>query len=339
MTRYGFIRHQHVRKEARALPHSYSPNEVPSPWWAPLVMLKRLKLKWFHRFRPRRSNSVSSNEPNVPSEYIGADESGGQEKVIEGDQNSQSTISSSQSRDLASNYDNNTLNRSTSIVSPTSDDLFKIENTTNVGGILAGDNTEKSKNDPGVRQSLNKTTDPEKHANPAIRGEGNVTNKISGANENRFTSISLRFRTVRGSKFRDEEFTAERPTKNWVSRFKDSQKGISPHRRQKNKTKSKKDNARKRVWRKLQFRDLGMELSYAEVKKAERKPRNHLAVDSRIGNTREPRPGYSNLRYCLTYLKQAQDTVSDFRNLWARDHKQWSSRWSTVRAAALCLGV
>ncbi|KAM0143014.1 hypothetical protein ACHAO1_000848 [Botrytis cinerea] len=333
MSRYGFIRRQHVPKEDRALPHSYSPNEVPSPWWAPLVILKRLELKWFRRFFPRRSNSISSNEPNVPNE------SGGQERAIEDNLNLQSTISTGQSYDLSSDDDNNTLNHSNSIVSPTSDGLFKTENATSAGGILAGDNTENSNNDPHVRQSLNKITDPVKHANPAIRGGVNVTGKISGANENRFISISLRFRTVRGSKFSDEEFTAERPTKNWVSRFKDSQKGINPHRRQKHKAKSKKDNAGKRVWRKLQFRDLGMELSYAEVKIAEGKPRNHLAADSRIGNTRKPRPGYSNLRYCLTYLKQAQDTVSDFGNPWTCDHKQWSSRWSTVRAAALCLGV
>ncbi|ATZ47046.1 hypothetical protein BCIN_02g03740 [Botrytis cinerea B05.10] len=266
MSRYGFIRRQHVPKEDRALPHSYSPNEVPSP----------------------------CNEPNVPNE------SGGQERAIEDNLNLQSTISTGQSYDLSSDDDNNTLNHF---------------------------------------NSINKITDPVKHANPAIRGGVNVTGKISGANENRFISISLRFRTVRGSKFSDEEFTAERPTKNWVSRFKDSQKGINPHRRQKHKAKSKKDNAGKRVWRKLQFRDLGMELSYAEVKIAEGKPRNHLAADSRIGNTRKPRPGYSNLRYCLTYLKQAQDTVSDFGNSWTCDHKQWSSRWSTVRAAALCLGV
>lgn len=148
MSRYGFIRRQHARKEAHALPHSYSPNEVPSPWWAPLVMLKRLKLKWFRRFRPRSSNSISSNESNVPNE------SRGQKREIEDDQNLQSTISSSKSYDLSSDDDNNTLNHSNSIVSPTTDGRFKTENTTNADGILAGDNTENSKNDPHVRQSL-----------------------------------------------------------------------------------------------------------------------------------------------------------------------------------------
>ncbi|TGO59743.1 hypothetical protein BCON_0041g00070 [Botryotinia convoluta] len=318
MTRYGFSQRQRARKEARTLSNPHSPSEVPSPWWAPLVQLRRLKFSWFHRFRPRCSNSISSNESNVPNESVSADESGAQERVTEDDQNLQSMINSSQNNDLASDDNNNISSRSASPVSPTLNDMFKVENTMIADGILAGENTAKSKDDQDVRQSSNTITDPIKHANTTIRGGGNVTDKTSGANGNRFTTLPLLLKTAIGSKSIDEELTFSRPTKNWVTRFKDSQKAINPHRRQKYKTKSPKGSVRKRVLRRLEYKNLGIELSYAEVKRADWKPRDHMTVDSRIGNTRKPEPGCSNLRYCLTYLKQVKDTVSDFRKAeWA----------------------
>lgn len=103
--------------------------------------------------------------------------------------------------------------------------------------------------------------------------------------------------------------------------------------------KSPTSSVRERVLRRLEYKNLGIELSYADVRRADWKPRDHMAVDLRIADTRKPKPGYSNLRYCLTYLKQVQDTVSGLGSSWARDHKQWFARWGTVRAAALCLGV
>ncbi|TGO22538.1 hypothetical protein BPAE_0164g00250 [Botrytis paeoniae] len=239
-------------------------------------------------------------------------------------------INSSQNNGLASGDNNNISFFSASPVSPTLNDLFSAENTTNADGILAGENTAKSKDDQNVRQRSNTIRDPTKHANNTIRGGGNVTDKTSGANGNRFTSLPLLLKTAIEGKSRDGELTSNRPTKNWVTRFKDSQKAINPHRRRKYETKSPEGSVRKRVLRRLEYKNLGIELSYADMKRTDWKPRDHMTVDSRIGDTRKPKPGCSNLRYCLTYVKQAQDTVSDFRSSLMRDHRQWIYRWSTI---------
>lgn len=156
MTRYGFSQRQRARREARTLSSPHNPSEVPSPWWAPLVKLRRLKLRLFHRFRPRCSNSNSSNEPNVLNDSVGAGEAGGQERVPEDDQNLQSIISSTQNNGLMSNGNNNTFHRSASPASPMLNDLFKAENTentTNADIVLAGDDTAKSRIDRNGRKS------------------------------------------------------------------------------------------------------------------------------------------------------------------------------------------
>ncbi|KAF7959878.1 hypothetical protein EAE96_001481 [Botrytis aclada] len=311
MTRYGFSNRQRARKEARTLPHPHSTNEVPSP----------------------------CNEPNVPNESAGADESGGKKRVAEDDRSLKSMINSIRNDDLPSDDNNNVSSRSASPVRSSLSDLSKDGNTTNADGILAEDDTTKSKDDPDVRQSSNTITDLVKHENAAIRCVVNVIDKITRANGNRFMSLPRRLKSAMSSKSKDEELTAKRPTKTWVSRFKDSQKGINPHKRRKYKMKATKDSVRKRILRRLEYRNLGIELSYAEVKRAEWKLRNHKTVDPRIGITKKPPPGYSNLRYCLTYLKQVQDSVSDYRSSWIRQHRQLFPSWSTVRAAASCLGV
>ncbi|KAF7942825.1 uncharacterized protein EAE97_006279 [Botrytis byssoidea] len=325
MTRYGFSQRHRARKEARTLSNPHSPSELPSPWWAPLVKLRRLKL---------------SNETNVPNESFGANEVGGQERVTTDAQNLPSMISSTQNNGLASDDNNNRLCRSVSPASPkTVNDPLEAENTRYSNVILAGDNTAKPKCDKDGQKSSKTITNPVKHAKTTVRGGGNATDKTSGADENRLESFPLRLRTTLESVVRKEELTSGRLTKTWVTRFKDSQKPINPHRRRKYNTKSPKSSIRKRVLRRLEYKNLGIELSYSEVRRADWKPRDHMAVDSRIANTRKPKPGCSNLRYCLTYLKQVQDTVSDLGSSWARDHRQWFSRWGTVRAAALCLGV
>ncbi|TGO43309.1 hypothetical protein BHYA_0002g01140 [Botrytis hyacinthi] len=283
MTRYGFSQRQRARKEARTLSNTHSPSEIPSP----------------------------CNEPNVPNESTGADEAGRRERVTEDDQNSQSMIRSTQNNGLASDDNNNRLYRSVSPSSQTLNDLFKAENTRNANIFLAGDNIAKSERDQDGRQSLKTITNPAKHANTAIRGGGHVTDKTSGADGNRLTSFPLLLRTALESVVKNEELTSGRPTKNWVTRFKDSQKPINPHRRRRYNTKSPKSSIRNRVLRRLEYKNLGIELSYAEARRADWKPRDHIAVDLRIANTRKPKPGCSNLRYCLTCLKQVQDTVSD----------------------------
>ncbi|KAF7899202.1 uncharacterized protein EAF01_008415 [Botrytis porri] len=328
MTRYGFSQRHRARIEARTLPHPHSPNEVPSPWWAPLLQLRRLKFSWFHRFRWGYSNSISSNEQNMPNESAGADESGGQGRATEDDQNLESMINNAHNDRQASDLINNISSRTASPVT-----------TTNADVILAGGNAAKSKDNPDVRQSSNTVRNSAKLASTAIRGGGIVTGQVSGADRNRFTSIPLLLKAALEKVVRDEEYTSGRPTKNWITRFKESQKPINPHRRRKYKTKSPKHSARTRVLRRLEYKNLGIELSYADVKRADWKPQDHMAVDSRISSTRKPKPGCSNLRYCLTYLKQVQYTVSEYRSSWVRDHRQWFSRWSTVRSAALCLGV
>ncbi|TGO69933.1 hypothetical protein BOTNAR_0005g00150 [Botryotinia narcissicola] len=297
MTRYGFSQRHRARKEARKLSNPHSSSELPSSWWAPLVKLRRLKL---------------SNEPNVPNEPVGANEVGGQERVTTGAQNLPSMISSTQNNGLASVDNNNRICRSGSPASPkTINDPSKAESNKNSNGILAGDNTAKSKCDQDGRKSSKTITNPVKHAKTTIRGRGNVTDNTSGADENRLDSFPLLLRTTLESVVRNEELTSGRLTKTWVTRFKDSQKPINPHRRRKYNTRSPKSSIRKRVLRRLEHKNLGIELSYSEVRRADWKPRDHMAVDSRITNTRKPKPGCSNLRYCLTYLKQVQDTVSD----------------------------
>ncbi|KAF7880559.1 uncharacterized protein EAF02_007405 [Botrytis sinoallii] len=214
MTRYGFSQRQRARKEARTLSNPHNPIKVPSPWWAPLVQLRRLKLSWFHRFRPKCSNSISSNEPNVPNESVGADESGGQERIAEDDQNLQSMISSSQNDGLASDDNNNTSSRSASPVSPTLIDLFKADNITNAHGILAGENTAKSRDDQDARQSSQTITNPVKHANNTIRGGGNVADKTSGADGKCSTTIPLRLKTALERVVRNQELASSpRPPK------------------------------------------------------------------------------------------------------------------------------
>ncbi|KAF5876192.1 uncharacterized protein Bfra_002594 [Botrytis fragariae] len=307
MTRYGFSQRQRARKEARTLSNLHSPNEVQSP----------------------------CNESNVPSESVGVDESGGQNRVTEDDQNLQSIINSSQNNGLASDDNNNILSRSASPVSPTLNDLFKVENTTNADGILAGENTAKSKNNQDARQSSKAITNPVKHTNTMIRGGGNVTDKTSGADGNRSTSFPLLLKAALERVVRDEELASGRPTKNWVTRFKDSQKAINPHRRRKYETKSPKGSVRKRVLKRLEYKNLGIELSYAEVKRADWKPRNHMTVDSRIGNTRKPKPGCSNLRYCLTEIEAewADKEISKLNQLIAKEENEMREEARSTRVS------
>ncbi|TGO89232.1 hypothetical protein BPOR_0119g00190 [Botrytis porri] len=277
MTRYGFSQRHRARIEARTLPHPHSPNEVPSP----------------------------CNEQNMPNESAGADESGGQGRATEDDQNLESMINNAHNDRQASDLINNISSRTASPVT-----------TTNADVILAGGNAAKSKDNPDVRQSSNTVRNSAKLASTAIRGGGIVTGQVRGADRNRFTSIPLLLKAALEKVVRDEEYTSGRPTKNWITRFKESQKPINPHRRRKYKTKSPKHSARTRVLRRLEYKNLGIELSYADVKRADWKPQDHMAVDSRISSTRKPKPGCSNLRYCLTYLKQVQYTVSEYRSSW-----------------------
>ncbi|KAF7884870.1 hypothetical protein EAF00_010688 [Botryotinia globosa] len=325
MTRYGFSQRHRARKEARTLSNPHSPSELPSPWWAPLVKLRRLKL---------------SNEPNVSNESVGANEAGRQERVTADDQNLPLMISSTRNNGLAFDDNNNRLCRFALPASPTTvNNASKTENSRNSNGFLAEDNTAKSICDQDGRQSSKAITNPVKHANTTIRGGGNVTDKTSRADGSHVASFPLLLKTALESVVRNEELTSGQLTKTWVTRFKDSQKPVNPHRRRRYDTKSPKSSIRKRVLRRLEYKNLGIQLSYADVRRADWKPLDHMAVDLRVAKTRKPKPGCSNLRYCLTYLKQIQDTVSDLGSSWARDHRQWFSRWGTVRAAALCLGV
>ncbi|APA06108.1 predicted protein [Sclerotinia sclerotiorum 1980 UF-70] len=297
-------------------------HELYSPWWSPLAQWRRRNEGWLrqrlrYRRNPSRRSSISvedeklggRREPNVSEEH------GENEDNAVDDAALQLTLSSNRAFGSDSR-DDNTL----------SPNNVPIRDTTS-----ASNTTSKSNNDSksdvgkGMQHNSNKPEKSSEQAATKIRGGGaDISRNISCSGAHQDSSPST--------------LDSEAPSKTWVSRFKNTQKS-NKSRRRRNRTQSSTSlNGLRFALHKREYRNLGIEFSYTDMTRAEFQWKlQSLTIGN--GNLRKPKPGRSNLRYCLSYSMQAIDTVSAVGNIPWNKYRQWFSLRRTARAAASCMGL
>ncbi|KAI9647341.1 hypothetical protein NHQ30_003726 [Ciborinia camelliae] len=139
-----------------------------------------------------------------------------------------------------------------------------------------------------------------------------------------------------------KKFQQKKPSKNWISRFHNMQNTTKPRKRSRCTETSNSRKLSLSGWgfasKSIEYQRLGIDLSYAEVTRADWKLRNLTPACFKMGSIRKPRPGSSSLRYCLSYSTQVPGAIYGS----TYDHgqiKPWLSIGSTARAAVSCLGL
>lgn len=144
-----------------------------------------------------------------------------------------------------------------------------------------------------------------------IRDEESATVEANESTIPPLPSFSSRFR----NNFIDFANSAgKKPNKNWISRFKNIQQGDKkPHRKSYSAANTRSSKRSPYGWgfssRKAELEKLGMELSYAGVTRADWKLNNLTTPFFQMGRVKRPKPGNSNLRYCLTYSNDIHATT------------------------------
>lgn len=143
-----------------------------------------------------------------------------------------------------------------------------------------------------------------------IRDEESATVEANESTMAPLPSFSTHFR----NNFIDFANSAgKKPNKNWISRFKNIQQGNKKPRRKSYSAAITRSSKRSPYgWgfssRKAELKKLGIELSYAGVTRADWKLNNLTAPFFQMGRVKRPKPGSSNLRYCLTYSNEIHAT-------------------------------
>ncbi|KAF7868449.1 hypothetical protein EAF04_004981 [Stromatinia cepivora] len=303
--------------------------ELYSPWWSPLAQWRRRNAGWLRqRLRSRRNPSLRNSilvedeepdqrrEPNVSEEQEEQEE---QEENTVDNPALQLTHSNSKICDPDSRDDNTSNSKNI----PTWDTTSTSHTTSN------SNNDSKSDTDEIIQQNSNKTANSLEQAATKIRGGGADTTRNIGSSGAYLVSFPSRLNNDLESGIPTERG----PSKNWVSRFKNGQKSTKARRRRSRTQSSTSRNGLGFALHRREYSNLGIELSYADMTRTELRLHNLVA-----GNTRKPKPGRSNLRYCLTYSRQAFDTVSGARTPW-NGYRKWFSLRRTARAAASCIGL
>ncbi|KAJ8070885.1 hypothetical protein OCU04_001244 [Sclerotinia nivalis] len=302
--------------------------ELYSPWWSPLAQWRQRNAGWLRqRLRSRRNHSLRNYITVEDEELDQPREPSVLEELEENKENTvdnaalQLTRSSSKTYGSDSRDDNtsDSNNVSTWDTASTSDTTSKSNN---------GSKSDISKI---IQHNSNKSKKSLEQAATKIRGGGaGTTRNISGSG-----ACIDSFPDLSDSDIESGIPTEKGPPKNWVSRFRNGQKSTKARRRRSRTQSSTSINGLGFALHKREYSNLGIELSYADMTRAEWKLQN-LVVGN--GNLRKPKPGRSNLRYCLTYSRQALDTVPGVRMPW-NEYRQWFSLRRTARAAASCIGL
>ncbi|QSZ33980.1 hypothetical protein DSL72_005560 [Monilinia vaccinii-corymbosi] len=130
-------------------------------------------------------------------------------------------------------------------------------------------------------------------------------------------------------------YTLMSPSKTWISRFIDMQKSTKSSRKKEYKNKASRQQRKVSGWgfssKKAEYLKSGLELSYEEASKADRKFQRLPSSNSKTGRARKGRPGSSNLRYCLTYANPISDDASRMSCDWGYNRMRlWLSSASTT---------
>ncbi|CAD6446975.1 c96a3797-1557-4f6b-9abf-6f69871b1ac1 [Sclerotinia trifoliorum] len=298
-------------------------HELYAPWWSPLAQWRRRNEGWLRqRLRSRRNHcrrtSISVEEEKLdgrrePNVFEGQREN--EDNTLD---NAALHLTRSSRKDYGSDFcDDNTANSNTV---PSWDTTFISDNTSKSNN---GSNSDTSN---FMQHHSNQTKQSSEQAATKIRGGGSGTSRNisdSGAYHNSYPSHST------------STLESGVPCKSWVSRFKNDQKSNKARRRRNRTQRSSSINGLRFALHKREYSNLGIELSYADMTRGEWKLQSRVVGNE---NLRKPRPGSSNLRYCLSYSKQALDTVSGVRMPWDQ-YRQWFSLRRTARAAASCMGL